>query len=107
MEHETKKETERKKIEQQVLPEPPEDTKSPVTNVRIRLPRGETIDRRFLLSSALKCLFDFAASKGFSIADHKLLTKFPNRELSSLDPKVTFKDLNFSPRETIFIEQSQ
>lgn len=98
------KEQNRLKIESRLEPEPPETCDQPMTQVRIRCVDGETLERRFLLSHHLQALFDFVASKNFPIADYKLLTKFPPRDISSFEPNRTFGETKFSPREAIYME---
>lgn len=51
---EAKKEAHRKKVEASLPPEPPLDQGDNITKIRVRLPKGEYIERRFEADAPLK-----------------------------------------------------
>ncbi|XP_061414184.1 FAS-associated factor 1 [Lethenteron reissneri] len=86
-------------------PEPAaEGAEAPITRLRVRTPQGEFLERRFLVSQPLRALITFVASRGFAQRDFKLLTTFPRRDLSVLDPDKSFEELKLFPQETLFLE---
>lgn len=56
-ETEAKKEAHRKKVEAGLPPEPPLDQGDNITKIRVRLPKGEYIERRFQAHTPLKVRF--------------------------------------------------
>ncbi|KAL5022519.1 hypothetical protein ScPMuIL_001674 [Solemya velum] len=89
-----------------VLPdEPPSNTDEKVSKLRIRSPEGETLIRRFYARELLKTLFNYLASKGFDIKTYKVLTTFPRRDISQLDPEASLLDLKIFPQETLILEE--
>ena len=66
---------------EQVPSEPSESCTQPMTRLRIRIPGGDMITRRFLASDSLQTLLNFVASKGFNPNEHKLLTTYPRRDV--------------------------
>jgi len=106
--HEKELRTAIQKSIQDILPEEPaEDSKEPLSKIRIRKPDGEFIPRRFLASAPLVELFQFTASKGFPVEEFKVLSSWPRRDLSSdpLDLRKTFQELKLCPQETLFLEE--
>uniref|UniRef100_A0A5F8H9K0 FAS-associated factor 1 n=3 Tax=Monodelphis domestica TaxID=13616 RepID=A0A5F8H9K0_MONDO len=85
-EQEEEREAIRLSLEQSLPPEPKEENTEPVSKLRIRTPSGEFLERRFLASSQLRVVFDFVASKGFPWDEFKLLSTFPRRDVTQLDP---------------------
>ena len=71
-------------MEEQLSAEPDENSDKKIARLRIRLPCGDLITRRFLASDHLQTLLNFVASKGFSPDDHKLLTTYPRRDVRSI-----------------------
>lgn len=65
-----------------VAAEPPEDAKEPMTHLRVRLPTGETLSRRFLASSPLSQLLLFLESRGYPAQRYRLLAAWPLRDVS-------------------------
>lgn len=106
--HEKELRTAIQKSIQDILPEEPaEDSKEPLSKIRIRKPDGEFIPRRFLASAPLVELFQFTASKGFPVEEFKVLSSYPRRDLSQ-DPmnlRKTFQEMKLCPQETLFLEE--
>ncbi|KAI1883175.1 hypothetical protein AGOR_G00242510 [Albula goreensis] len=103
-EQEEEREAIRLSLEQTLPAEPKEDSKEPISKLRVRTPSGEFLERRFLGSCKLQVLFHFMASKGFPLEQYKLLTTFPRRNITQLDPLCTFLEAKLYPQETLFLE---
>ncbi|XP_068095161.1 FAS-associated factor 1 [Hyperolius riggenbachi] len=106
-EQEEEREAIRLSLEQALPPEPEEELSEPQSKLRIRTPSGEFIERRFLSSSPLQVLFNFVASKGFPCHEYKLLSTFPRRDITQLDPSRSLMELKLYPQETLFLEAKE
>ncbi|XP_053549470.1 FAS-associated factor 1 [Bombina bombina] len=106
-EQEEEREAIRLSLEQSLPPEPQEEHSEPQSKLRIRTPSGEFIERRFLCSSPLQVVFDFVASKGFPFEEFKLISTFPRRDITQLDPSRSLMDLKLYPQETLFLEAKE
>ncbi|KAM3915405.1 FAS-associated factor 1 [Leptodactylus fuscus] len=106
-EQEQEREAIRLSLEQSLPPEPPEEQSEPQSKLRIRTPSGEFIERRFLSSNPLQVVFNFVASKGFPCQEYKLLSTFPRRDITQMDPSRTLMDLKLYPQETLFLEAKE
>uniref|UniRef100_A0AAR2J5W5 UBX domain-containing protein n=1 Tax=Pygocentrus nattereri TaxID=42514 RepID=A0AAR2J5W5_PYGNA len=106
-EQEEEREAIRLSLEQALPPEPNEEEGEPVSKLRIRTPSGEFLERRFLGSCKLQVLFDFVASKGYPSDEFKLLTTFPRRNITQLDPAWTLLEAKLFPQETLFLEAKE
>ncbi|XP_044530628.1 FAS-associated factor 1 [Gracilinanus agilis] len=106
-EQEEEREAIRLSLEQSLPPEPKEENTEPVSKLRIRTPSGEFLERRFLASSRLRVVFDFVASKGFPWDEFKLLSTFPRRDVTQLDPNKSLLEVNLFPQETLFLEAKE
>ncbi|XP_070688802.1 FAS-associated factor 1 [Pempheris klunzingeri] len=106
-EQEEEKEAIRLSLEQALPAEPDEDAGEQISKLRIRTPSGEFLERRFLGSCKLQVLFDFVASKGYPFEEFKLLTTFPRRNITQLDPGSTLLEAKLFPQETLFLEAKE
>ncbi|XP_051928793.1 FAS-associated factor 1 isoform X1 [Hippocampus zosterae] len=106
-EQEEEKEAIRLSLEQTLPPEPGEESVEQISKLRIRTPSGEFLERRFLGSCRLQVLFDFVASKGYPFDEFKLLTTFPRRNITQLDPGSTLLEAKLFPQETLFLEAKE
>ncbi|XP_062920404.1 FAS-associated factor 1 isoform X2 [Mobula hypostoma] len=106
-EQEEEREAIRLSLEQSLPPEPREESNELVSKLRIRTPRGEFFERRFLASNKLQVVFDFVASKGFPKDEYKLLSTFPRRDVSLFDPTETLLEVKLYPQETLFLEAKE
>ncbi|XP_059840243.1 FAS-associated factor 1 [Hypanus sabinus] len=106
-EQEEEREAIRLSLEQSLPPEPREESNELVSKLRIRTPRGEFFERRFLASNKLQVVFDFVASKGFPKDEYKLLSTFPRRDVSQFDPTETLLEVKLYPQETLFLEAKE
>ncbi|KAL2090077.1 hypothetical protein ACEWY4_014765 [Coilia grayii] len=103
-EQEEEREAIRLSLEQTLPPEPIEESGEPVSKLRIRTPSGEFLERRFLGNCKLQVLFDFVASKGYPSDEFKVLTTFPRRNITQMDPGSTLLEAKLFPQETLFLE---
>nr|XP_037287616.1 FAS-associated factor 1-like isoform X2 [Rhipicephalus microplus] len=87
--------------------EPPENgcNNEPVTHLRVRLPSGEVLTRRFLANSPLSQLMLYVASCGYPSQRYRLLASWPRRDLSEVDGEKTLKELQLFPKETLTLEE--
>ncbi|XP_052460615.1 FAS-associated factor 1 [Carassius gibelio] len=106
-EQEEEREAIRLSLEQTLPPEPEEEGGEPISKLRIRTPSGEFLERRFLGSCKLQVLFDFVASKGYPSDEFKLLTTFPRRNITQLDPAWSLVEAKLFPQETLFLEAKE
>ncbi|XP_059197598.1 FAS-associated factor 1 [Centropristis striata] len=106
-EQEDEKEAIRLSLEQALPAEPDEDAGEQISKLRIRTPSGEFLERRFLGSCKLQVLFDFVASKGYPFEEFKLLTTFPRRNITQLEPGSTLLEAKLFPQETLFLESKE
>lgn len=106
-EQEEEREAIRFSLEQTLPPEPKEEGEEPISKLRIRTPSGEFLERRFLGSCKLQVLFDFVASKGYPSDEFKLLTTFPRRNITQLDPAWNLLEAKLFPQETLFLEAKE
>uniref|UniRef100_A0A8C8YHD9 Fas associated factor 1 n=1 Tax=Prolemur simus TaxID=1328070 RepID=A0A8C8YHD9_PROSS len=106
-EQEEEREAIRLSLEQALPPEPKEENAEPVSKLRIRTPSGEFLERRFLASNKLQIVFDFVASKGFPWDEFKLLSTFPRRDITQLDPNKSLLEVKLFPQETLFLEAKE
>eukprot|EP00092_Neocalanus_flemingeri_P101891 GFUD01130284.1.p1 GENE.GFUD01130284.1~~GFUD01130284.1.p1 ORF type:complete len:322 (-),score=68.72 GFUD01130284.1:116-1081(-) len=81
-------------------PEPAANCSEVMAKIRFRLPSSSLV-RRFLGSSQLSELLQYLRSEGFKPEEFKILTSYPRRDLSKLDPTVTLEALALCPQETI------
>lgn len=106
-EQEEEREAIRLSLEQTLPPEPKEEEGEPMSKLRIRMPSGKFLERRFLGSCKLQVLFDFVASRGYPSDEFKLLTTFPRRNITQLDPAWTLMEAKLFPQETLFLEAKE
>ncbi|KAJ8408445.1 hypothetical protein AAFF_G00258590 [Aldrovandia affinis] len=106
-EQEEEREAIRLSLEQALPPEPEEESGEPVSKLRIRTPSGEFLERRFLGTCKLQVLFDFVASKGYPWDEFKLLTTFPRRNITQMEPAWTLLEAKLFPQETLFLEAKE
>ncbi|XP_074644046.1 FAS-associated factor 1-like [Tubulanus polymorphus] len=99
------KEARRQSVADLLPPEPCADSEEPVTMIRVRVPNGSPITRRFLVASPLRHLIHYIVSKGFHLEDYKILTTYPRRDLTTLDENQSFKELKLYPQETVILEE--
>lgn len=99
------KEAQRLSLMDHLPSEPASDCTAPVSNLRFRLPNGDTLTRRFLATNPLQVVLTFVQTKGYLDNEYKVVTNFPRRDLSALDTMESLQALGLYPQETIFVEE--
>ncbi|XP_063227416.1 FAS-associated factor 1 isoform X2 [Bacillus rossius redtenbacheri] len=99
------KEANRLKVMSRLPDEPPEGAEDSVTKIRFRLPKGENVVRRFYVSQQLKVVLDFLLVKGYPPEEFKVISSWPRRDLTTLNPKATLLELKLCPQETLILEE--
>lgn len=69
-------------MEDAVPPEPDPSSSDRVTTLRLRLPDGTTVQRRFLASHLLQTIVSYVGSLGYHPDEYKLITSYPRRDVS-------------------------
>lgn len=102
---EARKEAHRQAIESSLPPEPQQGAGDNVLKVRVRLPAGKFLERRFQSDTPLQTLLNFLIVEGYPTEEYKVLCSWPRMDLTSMDSKLTLMDLKFCPQETVILEQ--
>ncbi|XP_071557811.1 FAS-associated factor 1 isoform X2 [Temnothorax nylanderi] len=102
---EARKEAHRQAVESSLPPEPQQGTGDGVMKVRVRLPAGKFLERKFQSDTPLQTLFNFLIVEGYPTEEYKLLSSWPRRDLTSMDSKLTLMELKFCPQETVILEE--
>jgi len=84
-------------------PEPASNCGQLLANIRFRTPNSQ-LSRRFLGSDPLSTLLLFLRSEGFRSTEYKVITSFPRRDISNLDPTSSLESLKLCPQETLTLE---
>lgn len=71
----------RKSLAEQLPPEPPVDSPFPVSHIRVRLPTGDILARRFKADTPLSILLTYIASQGFPTEEYKVLASWPRKDV--------------------------
>jgi len=83
--------------------EPAADCGQVLANIRFRTP-SSTLARRFLGSSPLSVVLLYLRSEGFRPEEYKVLSAWPRRDLTKLDPNASLEALKLCPQETLTLE---
>lgn len=102
---EARKEAHRQAVESSLPPEPQQGAGDGVMKVRVRLPAGKFLERKFQSDTPLQTLFNFLIVEGYPTEEYKLLSSWPRRDLTSMDSKLTLMELKFCPQETVILEE--
>merc|ERR1719150_1265492 len=84
-------------------PEPDQNCGQSVANLRFRTPSSQ-LARRFLGTEPLSVLLLYLRSEGFRPEEYKVITSFPRRDISNMDPAATLESLKLCPQETLTLE---
>merc|ERR1719412_2565415 len=84
-------------------PEPAQSCGQSVANLRFRTPSSQ-LARRFLGTEPLSVLLLYLRSEGFRPEEYKVITSFPRRDISNMDPAATLESLKLCPQETLTLE---
>ncbi|KAL1427654.1 hypothetical protein MTO96_017345 [Rhipicephalus appendiculatus] len=88
-----------------VPPEPPADSSDRVVQIRLKLPNGRSLTRRFLASAELGVLLVFLDSLGYPLTRFKILKNWRRQELATINPKQTLEQLKLYPKKTLTIKE--
>ncbi|XP_077981090.1 FAS-associated factor 1-like [Glandiceps talaboti] len=102
---EEQKEAIRLSLEEQLPDEPPDTCTEPITTIRVKLPNGENVTRKFLAQHPLQILLNYVASKGYQAEEYKVLTNWPKRDLSTMDRTQSLGKMGMYPQDTVFVEE--
>ncbi|KAL6419181.1 hypothetical protein ACFW04_014056 [Cataglyphis niger] len=79
---EARKEAHRQAVESSLPPEPQQGAGDGVMKVRVRLPAGKFLERKFQSDTPLQTLFNFLIVEGYPTEEYKLLSSWPRRDVS-------------------------
>ncbi|XP_047351443.1 FAS-associated factor 1 isoform X1 [Vespa velutina] len=79
---EARKEAHRQAIESSLPPEPQQNAGDGVLKVRVRLPAGKFLERRFQPDTPLQTLLNFLIVEGYPTEEYKVLSSWPRRDVS-------------------------
>lgn len=105
VQEDARRESIRFEAEKALPPEPDSTITENITKIRIRIPSGEFLERKFYGDCILQSLLNFVTSKGFLIDEYKIIASWPRRDLTTLSPKETLKNLKLFPQETVILEE--
>lgn len=103
-----KKEAYRRRVEESLPPEPPEDSSgdAAITKIRFKLPEGGPgIERRFGVETPLRVLLDYLIVKGYPSEEFKVISSWPRRDLTAVDCTKSLQELKLYPQETLMLEE--
>uniref|UniRef100_A0A7E4V593 UBX domain-containing protein n=1 Tax=Panagrellus redivivus TaxID=6233 RepID=A0A7E4V593_PANRE len=88
------------------LPAEPAASDANAITIRLRYPDSKQVIRRFYMDEPLKYLVHFAGSQGYHNDKYKIFTSdFPRKDVATLDQSKTFRELKWSPREQVIVEE--
>lgn len=73
---------EREKLKSELPAEPGNECTEPVCSLKVRVPDGKFLARKFLQSTTLKTLYDYLYAEGYSKTQFKYLLTYPKRDVS-------------------------
>ncbi|XP_043257171.1 FAS-associated factor 1 isoform X2 [Colletes gigas] len=79
---EARKEAHRQTVESSLPPEPQQGAGDGVLKVRVRLPTGKFLERRFQFDTPLQTLLNFLIVEGYPTEEYKVLCSWPRRDVS-------------------------
>lgn len=79
---EARKEAHRQAVELSLPPEPQQGAGDGVLKVRVRLPAGKFLERRFQSDTPLQTLLNFLIAEGYPTEEYKVLCSWPRRDVS-------------------------
>lgn len=88
-----------------VPPEPPVDSLDRVVQIRLKLPNGRSLTRRFLASAELGVLLVYLDSLGYPLTRFKIIKNWRRQELATVNPKQTLEQLKLYPKKTLTIKE--
>ncbi|XP_011503570.1 PREDICTED: FAS-associated factor 1 [Ceratosolen solmsi marchali] len=100
-----RKEARRLVVESSLPPEPAQHLTENILKIKVRLPSGNFLERRFQTNTVLQTIFNFLIVKGYPTEEYKLLSSWPRRDLTTMDTNLTLFELKFCPQETLILEE--
>lgn len=88
-----------------VPPEPPADCLDRIVQIRLKLPNGRSLTRRFLASAELGVLLVYLDSLGYPLTRFKIIKNWRRQELATVNPKQTLEQLKLYPKKTLTIKE--
>ena len=79
---EARKEAQRQAVMSSLPPEPQPGDK--MLKVRVRVPAGDVLERRFHPDTPLQVLFNYLIVEGYPTEEYKVLSTWPRRDVSTL-----------------------
>lgn len=79
---EAKKEAHRQAVQLSLPPEPDEESGNHILKVKIRLPGGKFLERKFRPDTPLQILLNFLIVEGYPTDEYKVLSSWPRRDVS-------------------------
>ncbi|XP_014469336.1 PREDICTED: FAS-associated factor 1 isoform X2 [Dinoponera quadriceps] len=77
-----RKEAHRQAVESSLPPEPQQEAGDGVMKVKVRLPAGKFLERKFQSDTPLQTLLNFLIVEGYPTEEYKLLSSWPRRDVS-------------------------
>ncbi|XP_012260990.2 FAS-associated factor 1 [Athalia rosae] len=102
---EARREAHRQAVESSLPPEPQQEAGDGITKIRVRLPEGKFLERRFQTDTPLQTLLNFLIVEGYPTDEYKVISSWPRRDLTSMDTKLTLLELKLYPQETVILEE--
>ncbi|XP_052859852.1 centromere-associated protein E-like [Anopheles cruzii] len=104
-ETEAKREAIRELARQTVPDEPQQNGGDSITKIRVRTPSGEMLERKFMVETRLELLLNYITAEGYLIDEFKVISSWPRRDLTTVNPDSTLKELKLYPQETLILEE--
>lgn len=102
---EARREAHRQAVESSLPPEPQQEAGDGITKIRVRLPAGKFLERRFNIDTPLQTLLNFLIVEGYPTDEYKVISSWPRRDLTSMDTNLTLLELKLCPQETVILEE--
>jgi hypothetical protein len=78
-----RKEAHRLAVESSLPPEPAQDLTENILKIKVRLPSGNFLERRFQANAILQTILNFLIVKGYPTEEYKVLSSWPRRDVSN------------------------
>lgn len=87
------------------LPDEPSETSKGAVQIRLHLPTGSIVTRRFYGQEPLQYLLQFLTSKGYPTDEYKILSRYPQQDVTQLNPQKSFEHHKLFPQVTLFVAE--
>ncbi|XP_067633136.1 FAS-associated factor 1 isoform X2 [Eurosta solidaginis] len=94
-------------VAQQSLPKEPSAAEDNVSTIRILIPSGEFLERRFYKHNTLQDILNFVAANNYLIEENKLIliSSWPRSDLTAIDPNKSLEELKLFPQAKAVLEE--